>query len=387
MNGNRFIPCFVFSNIFLAIVAPYIPILVRDLGYNPLWVGILLSIFEGAGIAGPFLLGYWADKTGNYRSSLILTCVLPALVTIPLITWVHPVLTAVFLFFIAFGLRSLVSLVDAITTVQIGITGNYGRLRAWGSISFIIMTLFFHHTPFMRPENAGTIDFWLLIITSSCLIPVLILKSSDLKVSAQPVVNDETAGKTSRKPSATPAYIFCGYSVIFLSRFGLQAIITYMSLYMIEIVEWDAVGLIWALAAVSEVPFMFMAKYLIMRFGSMPLLGISALGVCVRLLMLAFLPFKPWIVVSSLLHSVCFGIYHPAAIHFVTSLYPADKRGTGMSTYMIMGTGLPAILGTLIGGAVIQGMGYTTLFVSYAVVSGIAVLIYLVLRIKKARGF
>jgi PPP family 3-phenylpropionic acid transporter len=151
---------------------------------------------------------------------------------------------------------------------------------------------------------------------------------------------------------------------------------------MVEIIKWDAVGLIVALAAAAEVPCLFLAKYFIRRFGAMPLLVISALGVCVRLLMLAFLPFKFWIVVSSLLHSICFGIYHPAAIQFVTSLYPEKKRGTGMSTYMIMGTGLPAILGTFFGGAIIQGMGYTTLFVTYAVVSGIAVLIYLALKAR-----
>jgi PPP family 3-phenylpropionic acid transporter len=377
-SGNLFIPSFISSNILLAVTAPYLVILLRDIGYTTLWVGILFSIFEAAGLAGPFILGYLSDKTGNYRLSLLLSCILPAVVIFPLILWVNPLISIISLFFMAFGLRSLVSLIDAITTVQIGASGNYGRLRVWGSISFIVMTMFFQWTPFLKPDSSLNIGIWLFALSILCLIPTLILPKHSLRLTAE-FSNTDTADKP---VAAVKGYVFCGFSIIFLSRFGMAAIVTYFSLFMIETVKWDAVGLMWALAAVAEVPFLFLSKKLIRRFGSMSLLAMSAFGVCLRLLLLAFFPFKVWIIISTLLHSLCFGIYHPAAIQFVSSLYPAEKRGRGMSMYMIMGTGLPAITGAFAGGTIIQAFGYKPMFLVYAGISALAVLIYSTLFLR-----
>jgi PPP family 3-phenylpropionic acid transporter len=388
--GNKFIPSFIFSNFLLAIVAPYLVILLRDIGYGAFWTGLLLGVFEAAGIIGPFLLGYRADKTGNYRPVMVISCVLPAIVAFPLIIWVNPPVSFITLFFIAFGLRSLMTLIDAITTVHIGIKGNYGSLRMWGSIGFIFLTLFFHWTPFLRPDNARIISLWIEITALSCLIPVFFLPGTLLKVSAASKIKEETPEKeenTGEKPvHVTFAYIFCGFAIIFLSRFGMSAILTYLPLYMTEIVEWDAIGLIFALAAIAEVPLLFLCRRLIRRFGAMPMLAFSTLGVLVRLLILAFLPFKSWIVVSSLLHSICFGIYHPAAIHFITTVYPVEKRARGMSMYMIMGTGLPSITGIMAGGAIIEGFGYSALFIIYAAVAAAALIIYGVLKTTRSIG-
>ena len=121
---KRFIPSFISTATVTAVIAPYLSIMVRGLGYSPLWVGILLGVYEGAAIAGPMLAGYWADKTGNYRSALVVSCVIPALVALPLIRWIHPAVSAVLLALLAFGVRSTISLLDAVTTIQIGKIGR-----------------------------------------------------------------------------------------------------------------------------------------------------------------------------------------------------------------------------------------------------------------------
>ncbi len=343
-----------------------------------------MGIFEIAGVAGPFVFGYLSDKTGNYRLSLIMSCILPAFAAYPLLLWVHPEATAVFLFFIAFGFRSLISLIDAATTIQIGVTGNYGRLRVWGSIAFVIMTTFFHWTPFLKPETAANISYWIIITSIVSVIPIFFIPRVMLRTHAAQKEEAQTGTETDTKKISVPAaYIFCGFAVIFLSRFGMSAILTYFPLYMIEIAEWNAAGLMFAIAAVSEVPFLFLGKRLIRRFGSMSLMVISAAGVSVRLLILAFLPFHSWIIFSSALHSICFGFYFPAAIHFISTVFPVEKRGRGMSLLMIMGTGLPSLTGAIAGGAIIERFGYTPLFVIYAAVSGAAVIIYGILRLKR----
>ena len=380
---NRFIPSFIFSSAVLAVFSPYLPILLRCLGYTPLWVGILFGILEGAGIAGPLLFGYWADKTGNYRPVLIISCLLPALVAFPLIVWVNPAVSIILLIFFAMGVRSAVSLLDAITTIQIGKTGNYGRIRVWGSISFILFTLYLQWTPVLKPDNAGNISLWLIIAAVMSVMPIMLLPRDLLKSSARPDAEEMSEGISS---PLMLMHILGGCAVIFLGRLSMTAIYTYLPLYLTEALRWNAVGLMFALAAASEVPFMFLSGALIRRFGSLPLLVLSAAGVCLRLLILAFLPFKPCIIVSQLLHSLCFGIFHPAAVHFFVGIFPVKKRGTGMSVYLILGSGLPALVSNITGGIVVQAVGYQSLFALYAAIAGAAVLIGIIVQISRRRG-
>jgi len=377
---NRFIPSFIVTSTITAVTAPYLSILIRDLGYGPLWVGILLGIYEAAAIAGPLLCGYWADRTGNYRPALVVSCVLPALIAFPLVRWVNPAVSAVLLALMAFGLRSIGSLLDAVTTIQIGKTGNYGRVRVWSSISFILVTLYLQWTPFLKPYSAGHISFWIILTSVVSVAPILLLPGAFLRSSTEHNTTEADEGKTIPIISV---YVMGGFGMIFLSRIAMTAVYTYFPLYLTEVLRWDAVGVMFAVATASEVPFMFISRGLIRRFGSLPLLAVSAVGICARMLILAFLPFKPCIVISQMLHSLCFGVYHPAAVDFIAGIFPAKRRGTGMAVYLIIGSGLPALISNMVGGAVIEATGYRPLFALYAAVSGAAVLIYRGMRNNK----
>jgi len=376
---NRFVPAYISTSTVNAVLAPYLSIMIRGLGYGPLWVGILLGIYEGAAMAGPLLCGYWADRTGNYRGALVVSCVIPAMVVFPLVRWVHPAASAVLLALLAFSFRSCISLLDAVTTIQIGKTGNYGRIRVWGSVSFILITLCLQWNPILKPNSAGNIGLWLMITAIMSAIPIILLPGAFLRSSPK---HDDAQTVPGKAIPIFSLYVIGGFGMIFLSRIAMTSIYTYFPLYMTEILQWDAVGVMFAVATLSEVPLMFLSISLIRRFGSLSLLALSAAGLCVRLLILAFLPFKPCIVMSQLLHSLCFGVYHPAAVDFIAGIFPAKRRGTGMSVYLIIGSGLPALISNMVGGAVVEAAGYRPLFVLYAAIAGAAVFIFYYMRNK-----
>jgi len=87
---NRFIPAFLLSSAIFAVIGPYLPIMLRSLGYSTILIGIMLAIFEGAGIAGPIVFGHWADRSGKYRLLLLVSCIVPAALAFPLALFVHP---------------------------------------------------------------------------------------------------------------------------------------------------------------------------------------------------------------------------------------------------------------------------------------------------------
>jgi PPP family 3-phenylpropionic acid transporter len=373
ISGRCFIPSYVMSFTVFAVLTPYLSIMVRDLGYSPLWVGILLGIFEGSAIAGPFLFGFWADKTGNFRSSIIVSVILPALAAIPLVLWIHPAVSAVLLALLAFGFRSTTSLLDAITTIKIGKSGDYGKIRVCGSISFIIFVLFLQWTPFFKPNSAVNIVFW-IVVTSLAFIIYLFSIPRTLFASIE-----HEHEKNDNKEKGMPLlsiYFIGGFAIIFICRFAMSAVYTYFPLYLTETLQWNAVGLMFALSSASEVPFMFISVKLLRRFGALPLLTLSACGIALRLLLWAIFPYKPVIIAAQLLHSLCYGIYHPAAVQFISSVFPAEKRGVGMPVYLALGSGLPALLGNLIGGAISEAIGYRPLFAVYAGTAVAAVLIF-----------
>ncbi|MDR2717908.1 MAG: MFS transporter [Treponema sp.] len=377
---RRFIPSYALSFTAFAVVTPYLSIMVRDMGYSPVWVGILLGVFEGSAIAGPFVFGYWADKTGNFRPAIIVTYILSALVAIPMVRWIHPAVSAVLLAALAFGFRSTASLLDAITTIQIGKSGDYGKIRSWGSISFIIFSLFLQWTPFLKPNSAGNIALWIVLTSLAAIIPIISLPRASL-ISTEH--HTEKSGGEGKGIPLLSIYFIGGFAIIFLCRFAMSSVYTYFPLYLTETLQWNAVGLMFALSSASEVPFMFISAMLLRRFGALTLLAFSAAGITVRLLLWALFPYKAVIIAAQLLHSLCFGIYHPAAVQFISSVFPAKKRGRGMPVYLALGSGLPALIGNMIGGAVVESAGYRPLFAIYAGVAGASVVIFFVMRRKK----
>jgi PPP family 3-phenylpropionic acid transporter len=387
-NEKRFIPSFIFSSLVAAIIAPYLSIMLRDLGYSPVWVGVLLGVHSGAGIAGPIIFGHLADRTGNYRPVLIVSCILPALIVFPLIRLVHPALSAILLALLAFGQRSVISLLDAVTTIQIGRTGNYGKVRVWGSLSFIFMTLFLQWTPFLKPNSAAHIGSWIFLASIISIMPILLLPGVFLRSSAEHHAEEPSKEAENVSSSVSPrftlsAYALGGFVTIFLCSFSMSSVYTYFPLYLTEVIRWDMVGLMFGLATISEVPIIFLSSALVRRFGSLPLLTLASAGIVLRLLIWAFLPFKPCILASQLLHSLCFGVFHPAAVYFIASIFPTQKRGLGMSVYIALGSGLPALIGNVAGGAIVEAAGYQFLFALYAGIAGVAFVVCNVARVSQ----
>jgi PPP family 3-phenylpropionic acid transporter len=154
----------------------------------------------------------------------------------------------------------------------------------------------------------------------------------------------------------------------------------FLSLYVVEYLKWDAVGLIWALSSGSEIAFIFISKRLIQCFGALPLITFSTLASLVRYAIILLFPSNGGIIVSQLTHSVCYGIFHPAAVYFIASCVPPERRALGMSLYLSLGTGVPTLIGNVVGGFLVEYHGYHAMFMFFAVFAVIGALLYFVTK-------
>ena len=99
---------FVYS--IFAIVNPYLQVLLRNSGYSYEAVGVLLGIFEVAGIVGPLIVGRIVDRTGRLKDTVLVATATTALGLILLVRGGSLWLTIIALSIIAFSLRSLIPL-------------------------------------------------------------------------------------------------------------------------------------------------------------------------------------------------------------------------------------------------------------------------------------
>jgi PPP family 3-phenylpropionic acid transporter len=121
---------------------------------------------------------------------------------------------------------------------------------------------------------------------------------------------------------------------------------------------------------------MFFSGPLIRRFGSLRLMVFSSAVIGIRLAVYVLFPVKGGVIAGQLLHSICFGVFHPSAIAFISNTVPPDHRAFGMSLYLFMGTGLPNLTGSMISGFIVEHLGYRSMFTFFIIFPVIVVLIY-----------
>jgi PPP family 3-phenylpropionic acid transporter len=380
---------FFFFYIVFAVISPYIAILFRGLGYSPVIIGILLGVFEGAGVVGPFIFGHFADKIGRYKPGLLITNALVLAAVLPLALFRNPVISALFTLVLGLGFRSALPLMEAVTTIAIGKTGDYGKIRTAGSVSFILMTLFFQAALILPVNTPVNIALWIVITTCLTMISIVFIPQAYEKnrgrETSVPAGGQEQKGAAGGIRRIRPALLVVGLVIIALNRLGMASVYGFFSLYLTESLQWDAVGLMWALASTAEVPFMFLSRRIINRFGAFNCLAVSTAALILRMLLYAFFPFKTGIILAQTLHCLCFGLFHPAAIAFISLCVPPERRALGMSLYLSLGSGLPTFLGNILGGFIVEYAGYRTMFGVFTVFPVIAVGVYAVTALQRRK--
>lgn len=370
---------FIVSFTIFTITSPYLSILIRDMGYGPALIGLFLGVFEIAGIAGPFITGWFVDRMGRFRPGLALAYLCTLVPLVPLAFVHHPAVVLICLIVLAIGVRSIAPIVDTAATIYLGPYGDYGRYRWLGSLSFVVLAIILQYQPWLPVRGTRSILIWLAATTifSSFFLPLLPERDPrDRNAAARGAgVRDK-----SKSRNFVDGPFIVGLVMIALSRLAMSPINGFLSLFIMEELRWDAVSLMWALSAASEIPVMFFSAALIARFGASRLIAVSTGAIFVRLFLYALLPNAVGVTAGQLLHSLCYGLFHPAAVSFIATRVPPERRATGMAMYLSLGSGLPTFLGTSLGGLVLASFGYRIMFASFGVFAVASVVLYVFTR-------
>lgn len=297
-----------------------------------------------------------ADRSGTHRRYLLMlawsTIVLVLALAASSSFW--PVL----LFAIGLMLcnSTIMPLIETIAVAGVRHRGlDYGRMRLWGSLSFVAANFIGGLVIFAFGGGAG---IWLIAL--GCVLTV---------VAGQFLPPDERFEDAIKpalplwRSSALSDLLSQKQFCLFLVAAGF-VMAAHATFFTFGILIWEKQGLsaawcgtLWAVGVFAEVMLFSVSGRAVARIGSLRLIALAAVASIVRWAGMAFEPGLAILIPLQLLHGATYGACHVGAIHFIHESVARDKQGTAQSLYATMAAGVALGAATLIAGWIYVGAG------------------------------
>lgn len=351
---------------------PYLGVFLDGREFSSQQIGELFALITIARILGPNLWATMADKSGQGVRLLQLGSFLTlgTFCTVFFADGFWPLT-------IAFGLMMMfwTAILPQLEVTALNSVANdparYSRIRLWGSIGFILLTM-----------GAGfSIDFFgseAPIYVSAVVLLFLFLACLGL--------NEQNPATTSVKNVSSLWHkLFKKEFIIFiLSASFLQISFgTYYSFFALYLIDLGysgyEIGFFVALGVAAEIIIFLLAGRIISRIGVKWALLISVILTAVRWYLLAdFALFTTIIIISQLLHAFGFGLTHCASVNFIHRYFGQAFQSRGQAIYISVAFGIGGAIGSYLAGSMwSQGTGAFQAFVfsaSMAVISAVLLL-------------
>jgi MFS transporter, PPP family, 3-phenylpropionic acid transporter len=385
-DNGRMLSRLILLNFFLqasiATIDPYTQLFLRNKGYSYSLVGIIYAVGQAASIVFPILFCMISDKTRKTKLMFFLM----AVGTLGFV--VAALNNSLFLTFVCFFVASaclwtLNPMNDGYQNrVFNGDSSKYGVARAMGTMGYVVCLVFFGISGFPDETNNQSIALGMgIALLLFCLSAALVPQDS---------VHEKVQSPSKKVFSfswfSSKFYLIMG--IVFISRIAESVVDKMLSSYLTENLNLGShFSLLVALGAASEFVMLIVGGKLLQKGKVKPytLITLSALALTVRLLIYRFFPTTVACVFAAMLHSFNFGALHIGLSKYIAQNVNEDHYSLAMSLYWAIATNFPEMIGTLIGGFVIDAYGYPTLFASYAILPAIAFVLFIVFR-KKLRG-
>lgn len=315
LHSTRWLALSYFTYFFsYGIFLPFWSVWLKGTGLTPETIGLLL----GAGLVARFLGSLTIAPRVTDPSRLVFALRVLALLTLLFalafwagnhVGWLMAIIIGFNLFF-----SPLVPLTDALAnTWQKQIVMDYGRVRLWGSVAFVIgsaltgkLVSLFDYRAILAMLTLGVISMLLGMLLRPSVMP---LGESRAQTAAgwpawRSLIrqNRRFLACVSLLQGAHAAYY--GFSAIYWQEAGYSA---------------STVGYLWSLGVVAEVIIFALSNRLFRRWGARDLLLLSAVCGVVRWALMGWTTALPWLLVVQVLHCGTFTVCHLAAMRYIAA--------------------------------------------------------------------
>lgn len=370
-EGQALVAFYFFYFCALGAFMPYWGPWLRSVGQDALAIGLLTAAVQFSKVLAPNVWGWLLHHTS--MRWLIRGGGLAAALSFLLLFWAEGYFWALLLITLLFSFfwAATLPLVDNISMAWAERQGRrYGRIRLWGSIGFIVLSL----------GMGILVSLWGL---RSFLPGIAVFLFLTWWVSRfLPFASDPQSTTEQKLPAFLPElrdfrlWFFLAAGILEQASHGV-----YYAFYSIYVEAHghnsSTVGLLWALAVVAEVLFFWFGDRILHRWGTMTVFVSAFLLTALRWVVIALWPGFVWIVLVQTLHAASYAAFHLAAIHWVFARFPQALRARGMALYASLVYGLGGGIGALAAGWAWSQIGGSATFLAAGILAALATLLLL----------
>lgn len=343
---------------------PYLPVYYQSLGLRLDVIGLLGALSAAAGLISAPLWGAAGDRFASSRLVMPAAAVTAAVAAGVLGMVVGPVPVVLAAAVLALGMSGVAPILDARALETVAEDRNrYGRLRVWGSGSFIVSVLFVGSL-IERTDIRAMFVVLVATLVATALVG-LGLRSRSL---ASPLPHLTGLALVLRSPTLRRFLL-----AILLVWSSSTAVNAFLSIHLVAIGAPESlVGASWAIGALVEIPLMLAYPWLGARIGLERLVLIGALAFLVRAVALILLRDPLLATLTMALHGVGFALLLVGGVAYVSRHAPEGTAATAQGVLGATVYGLAVILGPGIGGAVAELLDISRMHLLAAAGSAIA---------------
>jgi PPP family 3-phenylpropionic acid transporter len=338
----------------LGIFLPFFNLYCYHLGFSGFRIGILSAVRSVALVLFPVIWGVLADRLNARRPIYILCCFCSALIWMLylLTTGFWPML-AITMFYGTF-FSPIISFLEAFTMDILGKEKkSYGRIRVWGSISFIAAVLVLG-----KIIDLYSVDIIVvLILAGSLMLSVISTQVPDLQIAKRKRL---ATGAKSLLDRNVVVFLFCA----FLMLVSHGAYYGFFSIHLENLGFGSTfIGLTWALASAAEIVVMLRSDQIFNRFSIEAVLIFSFMVAALRWCILFFAQSAATILFAQVLHAITYGTFHIASILYIDHLAPDKAKTLGQAVNNAISYGLGLMVGFFFNGYLYEITGSFALFI------------------------
>ncbi|MTJ81885.1 MAG: MFS transporter [Telmatospirillum sp.] len=345
---------------------PFWPLYLSSKGLSAPEIGQLLAAAYLVKIITNPLVGAAADRRGSRRGPMKVLAAISLAATglFALADGFLPVLLVTLVAQAAF--TAMMPLGDGLTmqcTLRRRL--DYGRIRLWGSLSFILVASLSGRYLTVAPRDA---ILWAAVAALAVnLAATFALPDLADRAPAGPA---QRLGPLLRSPPF----------LLFLGCCGLTQA-SHMIYYGFATLHWSDAGLsggtigaLWAEGVIAEVVLFAVGARAVRHFGPVRLLTVAAMAGVLRWTVLACTTHPAALAVIQLLHALTFGAGHLGAMHFIGRAAPSGLSARAQGIYSAVVTGIVSGAVMLGSGSLYQSLGASAFLVMAVMSAGGALL-------------
>jgi PPP family 3-phenylpropionic acid transporter len=352
------------SFLVVGIQLPFWPVWLAGRGLDAQEIAIVFAAAIWAKVIATPALGALADRLGQRRAVMIVL----AAAACAAYAGLWPV--AGFWPLLAMNLvagmaqSALMPLGDSITLAAVREEGlDYGRIRVWGSVSFIVaavgsgalLAISSPGSPAISPFG-GPADnqiLFLVLAASAVLFAACIGIPSATRRAG--VMRSRWAA-LGRLAADRRFWLFVVSAAALQSSHQLYY--GFGTLYWRELGFSDTViGGLWAEGVVAEIVLFWYSAPFLARFGPLGLMALGGIAGILRWSLMGVFPGLAAAAALQLLHALTFGASHLGAMHFLARNVPPGVAASAQSLYAALSAGLGSGLVMLVAGALYAAYG------------------------------